>query len=386
VAFVLVSTADTGLALADFSFRLYRGTEAIALPAGAVLTAVDRGYLLSGLPGPDPAVTYTLTWEHPAGVGSAASWRGPQGSPLAVIIPDRRAGLAVSDFSLMLYREGAVYPATLTATEIGSPGDYAVSGWPITAGGARWTLSWLLGGLVFAQAWTEAGLVPAEPPALSVVRPTALDRSARAMAERTIAKRGRTLVLRRPTTQPTAGGSVLTSPLSTAALLINGSAVAGSAVLGLRAASVSGLLVSGDVLRIAGDPTVYRVAGGPYAASGNALSGVGITPVLAADVADGAGVTVTFAGTDTPIKAVVDTYDLRLVGKGGIESGDFRVIAAARPLERLGIDRSSTDRFPHWTLFNGPSAAHPRLAIQDANFIPSGELDAAVEIQARAAR
>lgn len=79
-------------------------------------------------------------------------------------------------------------------------------------------------------------------------------------------------------------------PLAT--LLVNGAAVAGAATIGLRATQLEGRLVTGCKGTIAGNATVYTTTGVTDAASG-VLAAVGITPVLAANAADGAVFTFT---------------------------------------------------------------------------------------------
>lgn len=79
--------------------------------------------------------------------------------------------------------------------------------------------------------------------------------------------------------------------LSTTDLLTNGAFTKGATSLNLDATTVTGIIRRGNVLTITGDTQKYAVTA-DVTASGNALASVGISPNLAADVADGIAVTV----------------------------------------------------------------------------------------------
>lgn len=213
------------------------------------------------------------------------------------------------------------------------------------------------------------------------VTPTATDRRARALAKRLIAKQGRTLVLRRPTrveikTGPNTG-TVATSPLSTAALQLDGAHPLGASVLDLRATAVTGLLVAGDRLTLAG--TTYTVTGGPYAAASNALANVGITPALAAGASDGAAVAVAFTGTDSTIKGVVSEISRGLIDGQLTRAGDLQILVSAKALEEAGL---AID--PENDLYLGADVATADLAeIVLVSPLASGEQDAALRVLAR---
>ena len=78
---------------------------------------------------------------------------------------------------------------------------------------------------------------------------------------------------------------------SVTALVVNGAAARGATAMSLDAAAVTGTLLHGDTFSIAGQSQRYAVTGTSTAA-GNAFGNVTFTPALAADVADGAAVTV----------------------------------------------------------------------------------------------
>lgn len=213
------------------------------------------------------------------------------------------------------------------------------------------------------------------------VTPTATDRRARALAKRLIAKQGRTLVLRRPTrveikTGPSAG-TVTSSPLSTSALVLDGAHPLGASVLDLRAASVTGLLVAGDRLTIAG--TTYTVTGGPHAAASNALVSVAISPALAAGASDGDAVAVVFTGTDATIKGVVSEISRGLIDGQLTKAGDLQVLVSAQALDEAGLEI-----LPEHDLFLGADVGTADLAeIVLVSPIASGEQDAALRVVAR---
>ncbi len=81
-------------------------------------------------------------------------------------------------------------------------------------------------------------------------------------------------------------------PIGGTLLLVNGAFAAGAASISLRATQLEGRLVTGCKFTIAGNATVYTTTGQTDAASG-VLTAVGITPVLAANAADGTVVTFT---------------------------------------------------------------------------------------------
>jgi hypothetical protein len=207
------------------------------------------------------------------------------------------------------------------------------------------------------------------------------------MAQSLIGALGRTLLLRRPVRQEIKAGAnigtVAVSPLSSAALSVNGSALAGATAIGLRRPmGLSGLLVANDSLLIGG--ASYRVVGGPYQPDGaGALAAVTFTPALATPASDGDPVAVTFSGTEYTIKGAVSGFSLFLINSSDsqIESGDFKVTIAQADLDAFGIQPTTKDE-----LYNGPDTTYPRCAILNVTSIASGEQDAAVELHARAAK
>jgi hypothetical protein len=80
--------------------------------------------------------------------------------------------------------------------------------------------------------------------------------------------------------------------VSVTTLAINGAVTAGASAVAVDAVAVTGTLVHGDVLQIAGDSQNYAVQAGPYTAAGNAFASVSIFPKLKVNAADNAVVTV----------------------------------------------------------------------------------------------
>lgn len=79
---------------------------------------------------------------------------------------------------------------------------------------------------------------------------------------------------------------------TTGSLLLNGAVTEGATSVNLDAGTVTGTLVAGDTLVIAGNTQRYAVTGGPYTASGNAFSSVGIFPAAVQNYSDNDSVTV----------------------------------------------------------------------------------------------
>jgi len=159
---IYIPTATPGLDLADFDFRLYRETTRIADPAWALEEQSTPGtYVVSGLPEGSATARYTLTWER-ASVGSAFTWGGT-GSPLGIIIPERQSGLApdsatgLANFAIHLYKNGDdIGTSSLAIAELGTAGDYKLSGWPVEATGASWAVTWERNGVYNAPQWSES--------------------------------------------------------------------------------------------------------------------------------------------------------------------------------------------------------------------------------------
>lgn len=155
---VITTGGQTGLVKADFGFRLY--LDGVATPAAlADVTVAELGsgeYRVDGLPDGSLGRWRTLTWETPAGVGGFHVYPHPQSlSPPSVVVPVREAGLVAADLDLALYKDGILRADVLIATEVGSPGDYRIAGWPTDLGG-DWSLFWRRAGLSFPFYWTSA--------------------------------------------------------------------------------------------------------------------------------------------------------------------------------------------------------------------------------------
>lgn len=212
---------------------------------------------------------------------------------------------------------------------------------------------------------------------------TELDDSLRQVASDLINQLGRSLLIRKPVrVENMTGaniGSVNVSPLSSSSLFINGSYSLGSNTIGLRATGLTGLLVANDSMSVDG-PT-YKVTGGPYAPDNSGvISSVTITPTLSTSISDGDAATIVFSGTEYKLNGAVETFSLALINSqdSSIQSGDFKVIFSKLDLENLGITITTKDE-----LYNGPDATYQKAAIISADFLPSGQQDAALVIHAR---
>lgn len=153
---LLIPAGTTGLAKADFGFRFYADGVADASVVTAItVTEVGSGdYRVSGLPEAGIGTWRTLTWEYPAGAGFSYAYQSQQkATPTNVVIPVREAGLVAADLSLAVYLDGVLRGDTLTAAELGSPGDYSIAGWPTNLAG-RWSLVWRRHGLSYHFTWT----------------------------------------------------------------------------------------------------------------------------------------------------------------------------------------------------------------------------------------
>ncbi len=213
------------------------------------------------------------------------------------------------------------------------------------------------------------------------VTPTSFDSAFGDLAREMIAESGRSLLLRQPTRVESqsgaSAGSVVTSPLSSSSLTVDGAHIAGVSVVDLNAVGVTGLLVAGDVLTI--DGAEYTVTGGPYSVTANAIANVGISPALAADAGDEDAVTVDFAGTFTAVKGVVSSVSHRWIASGVAKIGDLQVMLSRVALQAAGVTLAVGDE-----LHLGATAAAPLYAIEAVLPLASGELDAAYTVIARA--
>lgn len=142
--FFILPLGVSGLVLSDLDPHLYDGLDEILLDALLVEEPVGSGtYRIDDLPDTSPVIRRTLTVEYPEGVGYSFVWGGGQiGTPEAVIMPVREAGLVKADFVFTIYRNGISQEDILIKLGLAlqSDGDYPVSGWPIEFTGAKWLL------------------------------------------------------------------------------------------------------------------------------------------------------------------------------------------------------------------------------------------------------
>lgn len=149
----IIVLPSAGLSIGDIALRLYRAAQASPSEQAAVgLGALgDLDYKLTGL-AEDRGQLMAATWESSGQAG--AFEYGAVGTPAFVVLPVRETGHDAASLALRIYRNGVLADADFDVAEIGSLGDYRVSGWPVEQDGAAWVLLWEFGGAVSARFWT----------------------------------------------------------------------------------------------------------------------------------------------------------------------------------------------------------------------------------------
>ncbi len=110
-------------------------------------------------------------------------------------------------------------------------------------------------------------------------------------------------------------------------LAVDGTTALGSGTITLDASGMRGWMYAGVKFTIAGDATVYTVSTDLEAAS-NALTGLAFTPVLAAEAADDAVVTLTQEYGETTMYGSVKAVFNRDINDGSIQEGDRMVLCS----------------------------------------------------------
>jgi hypothetical protein len=128
------------------------------------------------------------------------------------------------------------------------------------------------------------------------------------------------------------GSGTSQSPPQGAGFTVAAAALAGAAAVSIKAGFTTGKLVAGDKFTIAGNATEYTVTGPGVAAVSNQFSNVPITPVLAADAAQGAAVTFDFA-LDFIVRAAIANYTQDEY-KGTVQMGDRRIVLLQSALDQ----------------------------------------------------
>ena len=150
-----------------------------------------------------------------------------------------------------------------------------------------------------------------------------IDDRFRARTNRLISRTGKVITYRRIT--KVAGPNPAINPPSTGSLQAAAIALTGDTTISLTSPSVSGRLVAGDKLIIAG--AVYTLTGA-VTAVGNVFPGLAFTPALAADVAAGDAVSVTFSA-DVLVTARISGFSENMMGGTLVQIGDFNVVIPA---------------------------------------------------------
>lgn len=112
-------------------------------------------------------------------------------------------------------------------------------------------------------------------------------------------------------------------------------ASAGAGTVSIKSTFTQGKLLAGDKFIITGDVTEYTITGPGVAASANQFAAVPITPVLAANAAQGAVVTFDFA-RDFAVRAAVAGYDAKEIG-ATVQIGDRRLVILQSDLDAAGM-------------------------------------------------
>lgn len=155
-----LSLGATGVRLADIDLRLYAGLVSVGVPVGVTLTAASTGidYVLSGMP--EGEIFNTFTYVYPPGVGFYQLWVGQDVRPIpAFIIIPLRVGGQANSIDVALFLNGNLSTVPLTIVEVGSPGDYAVYGWPVPQPGERWLLRWTINSVHYRRNWSIPAVV-----------------------------------------------------------------------------------------------------------------------------------------------------------------------------------------------------------------------------------
>jgi hypothetical protein len=265
-----LSLPRSGLVRADLSLRAYRDRVAYpSLPPLAVLENVAGTDYLLAVP-TAPGARWGLTWEVD-GQGGAHEWP-PREPPPFFLIPFRQGGLDSSAFNLRAFRAGepVTAPMAFLAREIGSPGDYAVTGaWPRHDGGARWAIFYDIADITYSREWGTLSAPVVAGEAMGGLG--ALWRELAPQVLRTLGDRpespGRaeTVIIRRASTLQDAGGDARISRLK---VLANAAVGATSLVLGLpNGNGMTGSLQAGAGLSLGAVAFVLAEEADPSGAS-----------------------------------------------------------------------------------------------------------------------
>ena len=150
-----------------------------------------------------------------------------------------------------------------------------------------------------------------------------IDDRFRTRTNRLINRTGKVITYRRIT--KLTGPNPAINPPSTGSLQAAAIALTGATTINLTSPSVSGRLVAGDKLTIAG--AVYTLTSEVVAVA-NTFTGLTFTPTLAADVAAGDAVLVAFSA-DVTVTARISGYSENMMGGTLVQIGDFNVVIPA---------------------------------------------------------
>ena len=153
---LVISLGISGLTEANVSFRFYEdGVANTGTASSLTLTEIgsDGDYRVNNLP--DATLNgpwLTVTWDYLGVYGWYVYHDDKGGVPSNLIVPVRESGLVVGDFDMALYKDGVLQGDSLSTVEVGSPGDYRVTGWPSDERG-EWLLVWRYAGVSYSYSW-----------------------------------------------------------------------------------------------------------------------------------------------------------------------------------------------------------------------------------------
>jgi hypothetical protein len=133
----------------------------------------------------------------------------------------------------------------------------------------------------------------------------------------------------------TIGTGANQAPPQGGSFVIGSPASVGGTALWIKSGFLVGKLLPGDKIAIAGHPTDYTVTGTGVVAANNQLTGVPITPALAADAVLGAAVTFDFV-RDFIVRAAIANYEAAEYA-GTVQMGDRRIVLLQSTLDQVGM-------------------------------------------------
>lgn len=161
----------------------------------------------------------------------------------------------------------------------------------------------------------------------------------------------------------TSGPNPSVNPATADAAQTVGAASAGASSLTITATALRGYVVPGDRIIISGHPTAYTITN-TVTASGNTLTGVTFTPVLASPVSGGTAITFGWLN-DTTILARISSKPIFNKGDTLVQDGDLSVIVPALSIAfpPRQVDKLIIAGVAHTIVSSTPGYARNEVAI-----------------------